>query len=137
MAFQPAQHVRRRRPAIDQVAQHVDRVAAGRKRDLFEEAAQGGVAALHIANQIKCHGVRFSQPPLMEVLLIALLTVLNGVFAMSELGLASSRKARLQAMAEEGDHGAATALKLMEQPTRFLSTVQVGMTSIMILNNII
>jgi putative hemolysin len=73
----------------------------------------------------------------MEILLIALLTVLNGVFAMSELGLASSRKARLQAMAEEGDHGAATALKLMEQPTRFLSTVQVGMTSIMVLNGIV
>jgi putative hemolysin len=73
----------------------------------------------------------------MEVLLIALLTVLNGVFAMSELGLASSRKARLQAMAQEGDHGAAAALKLMEQPTRFLSTVQVGMTSIMILNGIV
>jgi putative hemolysin len=72
-----------------------------------------------------------------EVLLIALLTVLNGVFAMSELGLASSRKARLQAMAEDGDHGAATALKLMEQPTRFLSTVQVGMTSIMVLNGIV
>jgi putative hemolysin len=72
-----------------------------------------------------------------EVLLIALLTVLNGVFAMSELGLASSRKARLQAMAEEGDLGAATALKLMEQPTRFLSTVQVGMTSIMVLNGIV
>jgi putative hemolysin len=72
-----------------------------------------------------------------EILLIALLTVLNGVFAMSELGLASSRKARLQAMAEDGDLGAATALKLMEQPTRFLSTVQVGMTSIMVLNGIV
>ncbi|HSI53310.1 MAG TPA: hemolysin family protein [Ramlibacter sp.] len=73
----------------------------------------------------------------MEILLIALLTVLNGVFAMSEMGLASSRKARLQAMAEDGDSGAAAALKLMETPTRFLSTVQVGITSIGVLNGIV
>jgi putative hemolysin len=73
----------------------------------------------------------------MEILLIALLTVLNGVFAMSEMALASSRKARLAAMAEAGDHGAAAALRLMDQPTRFLSTVQVGITSIGVLNGII
>jgi len=73
----------------------------------------------------------------MEVLLIALLTLLNGVFAMSEMGLASSRKARLTALAEAGDTGAAAALKLMEQPTRFLSTVQVGITSIGVLNGIV
>jgi putative hemolysin len=73
----------------------------------------------------------------MEILLIALLTVLNGVFAMSEMALASSRKARLATMAEAGDAGAASALRLMEQPTRFLSTVQVGITSIGVLNGII
>jgi putative hemolysin len=72
----------------------------------------------------------------MEILLIALLTVLNGIFAMSEMGLASSRRARLTTMAEAGDHGAAAALKLMDQPTRFLSTVQVGITSIGVLNGI-
>ncbi|HWI82220.1 hemolysin family protein [Ramlibacter sp.] len=73
----------------------------------------------------------------MEILLIALLTVLNGIFAMSEMALASSRKARLAALAEAGDHGAGAALKLMEQPTRFLSTVQVGITSIGMLNGIV
>ncbi|NPC57006.1 hemolysin family protein [Caenimonas soli] len=73
----------------------------------------------------------------MEILLIALLTVLNGVFAMSEMALASSRKARLVAMSESGDNGAAAALRLMDQPTRFLSTVQVGITSIGVLNGII
>jgi len=73
----------------------------------------------------------------MEILLIALLTVLNAVFAMSEMALASSRKARLVTMAEAGDAGAAAALRLMEQPTRFLSTVQVGITSIGVLNGII
>ena len=73
----------------------------------------------------------------MEILLIALLTVLNGLFAMSELALASSRKGRLLAMAEGGDHGAAAALKLLENPTQFLSTVQVGITATGILNGIV
>ena len=46
----------------------------------------------------------------MDIVLIVFLTLLNGAFAMSELALASSRKARLSAMAEDGDKGAATAL---------------------------
>jgi putative hemolysin len=73
----------------------------------------------------------------MDVLLIALLTLLNGVFAMTEMALASSRKARLLAMAEDGDRGAQAALRLMDEPTQFLSTVQVGITATGILNGII
>jgi putative hemolysin len=73
----------------------------------------------------------------MDFLLIALLTLLNGVFAMSELALAASRKARLTAMAEAGDKGAAASLALLDNPTRFLSSVQVGITSIGMLNGII
>lgn len=73
----------------------------------------------------------------MDFLLIALLTLLNGLFAMSEMALASSRRARLAAMAEDGDGGAQAALKLLDQPTQFLSTVQVGITSIGIINGII
>ena len=73
----------------------------------------------------------------MDYLLIAFLTLLNGAFAMSELALASSRKARLAAMAEAGDRGAQDALRLLENPTQFLSTVQVGITSIGMLNGII
>jgi putative hemolysin len=73
----------------------------------------------------------------MDILLIVFLTVLNGAFAMSELALASSRKARLLAMAEAGDKGAQTALKLLENPTQFLSSVQVGITSIGMLNGIV
>ncbi|ARU05237.1 hypothetical protein CCO03_11585 [Comamonas serinivorans] len=73
----------------------------------------------------------------MNLLLIVFLTLLNGVFAMSELALASSRKARLAALSEAGDKGATSALKLLESPTRFLSTVQVGITSIGILNGIV
>ena len=72
----------------------------------------------------------------MDILMIVLLTLINGVFAMSELALASSRKARLAVMEEAGDKGAATALKLLENPTQFLSTVQVGITSIGVMNGI-
>ena len=73
----------------------------------------------------------------MDLLLIAFLTVLNGLFAMSEMALASSRKARLTAMAEGGDKGAQSALGLLDKPTQFLSSVQVGITSIGMLNGII
>ena len=73
----------------------------------------------------------------MDFILIAFLTLLNGVFAMSELALASSRKARLNAMAESGDKGAKAALTLLDNPTQFLSSVQVGITSIGMLNGII
>jgi putative hemolysin len=62
----------------------------------------------------------------MEILLIIFLTLLNGVFAMSELALAASRKSRLNAMTEAGDKGAQAALTLLDNPNQFLSTVQVG-----------
>lgn len=64
---------------------------------------------------------------------VLLLVVLNGLFAMSELAIVSARKARLQTRADRGDRGAAAALRLAEEPTRFLSSVQVGITLIGIL----
>lgn len=73
----------------------------------------------------------------MDFLLIVFLTLLNGVFSMSELALASSRKARLTAMAESGDKGSKAALGLLDNPTQFLSSVQVGITSIGMLNGIL
>jgi putative hemolysin len=73
----------------------------------------------------------------MEFLLIVFLTLLNGVFAMSELALTASRKVRLLAMAETGDKGAQAALTLLGNPNQFLSTVQVGITSIGVLNGIV
>ena len=73
----------------------------------------------------------------MDFLLIAFLTLLNGVFALSEMALSSSRKARLAVMAESGDKGAVAALSLLDNPTQFLSSVQVGITSIGMLNGII
>lgn len=63
-----------------------------------------------------------------QIAIIVGLILLNGVFAMSELAVMSSRKARLQHMAKSGSRGAASALKLIDDPTRFLSTVQVGIT---------
>lgn len=63
-----------------------------------------------------------------EIVVIVLLTLANGVFAMSELAVMSSRPARLKTMAEAGDAGAAVALRLARSPGRFLSTVQIGIT---------
>ena len=73
----------------------------------------------------------------MDFLLILFLTLLNGVFSMSEMALASSRKARLVALSEAGDKGARAALGLLENPTQFLSSVQVGITSIGMINGIV
>lgn len=65
-----------------------------------------------------------------EIGLLFLLIVLNGVFAMSEMAIASSRKTRLQQWAADGNSGAAAALKLAEEPNQFLATVQIGITLI-------
>lgn len=73
----------------------------------------------------------------MEIVLLAALIVLNGVFAMSEIALVTARRARLARLAERGDAAAAAAIGLHDEPTRFLSTVQVGITSIAILNGIV
>lgn len=73
----------------------------------------------------------------MEVALLFFLILLNGVFAMSEMALTACRKARLQVLVESGDAGASTAMALHENPTQFLSTVQIGITSIGILNGIV
>ncbi len=69
----------------------------------------------------------------LEILVVLGLVVLNGFFAMSELAVVSARRARLQRMAEQGSRGAGTALALQADPTRFLSTVQIGITLIGVL----
>ncbi len=73
----------------------------------------------------------------MEIALLIALIVLNGVFAMSEIALVTARRARLARLADDGDGSAAVAMKLGEDPTRFLSTIQIGITSIGILNGIV
>jgi putative hemolysin len=73
----------------------------------------------------------------MDVALLVFLILLNGLFAMSEMGLTASRKARLQVMVESGESGAQAAMDLHDNPTKFLSTVQIGITSIGVLNGIV
>ena len=71
-----------------------------------------------------------------EIFIILLLILLNGVFAMSEIAIISARKSSLQADANKGSKAARTALKLAQDPDRFLSAVQVGITLIGILTGI-
>ena len=73
----------------------------------------------------------------MEIFALVLLIVLNGLFAMSEIALVTARKARLMKLSADGDSSAALALKVSEDPTRFLSTVQIGITSIGVLSGIL
>jgi len=73
----------------------------------------------------------------MEFLILLGLILLNGLFAMCEVALLTARKPRLEALAKHGDTLAAEAVRLAESPTRFLSTIQIGITSIGILNGII
>ena len=73
----------------------------------------------------------------MEILFLIALIILNGAFAMSEIALVTARRARLARLAEDGDGAAVVAIELHDEPTRFLSTIQIGITSIGILNGIV
>ena len=64
----------------------------------------------------------------MEILIILLLIVINGIFAMAEIAIVSSRKLKLKQLAQNGDKNAKVALELAQSPNRFLSTVQIGIT---------
>ena len=73
----------------------------------------------------------------MDFTLLVFLILLNALFAMSEMALTASRKARLAVMVEAGEPGAAAAQVLHDDPTKWLSTVQIGITSIGVLNGIV
>jgi putative hemolysin len=73
----------------------------------------------------------------MEILFLLFLIIINGIFAMSEIALITAKRSRLSKLAESGDKSAAAALKLGQEPTTFLSTIQIGITSIGILNGIV
>ena len=73
----------------------------------------------------------------MDLVLLAFLILLNGVLAMSEIAVITSRRARLQKLADDGSPGALSALALSHEPSGFLSTVQVGITTVGILNGAI
>ena len=65
-----------------------------------------------------------------EILIVLLLILLNGFFALSEMALVSAKRTRLQAAADQGKTGAKSALALMEDPTTLLSAIQLGITLI-------
>src|SRR6516165_5431972 len=69
----------------------------------------------------------------LEIIVVLLLVLLNGFLAMSELAIVSSRRPRLERLAAAGHAGARAALRLADDPGRFLATIQVGLTSIGIL----
>ncbi|HEX5007230.1 MAG TPA: hemolysin family protein [Hyphomonadaceae bacterium] len=66
----------------------------------------------------------------MDFLFLVLLILLNGVFALAEMAIVSSRRPRLKAMADRGNRGARAALRLLDDPSKLLSTVQIGITAI-------
>lgn len=72
-----------------------------------------------------------------EILALLFLILLNGIFAMSEIALVASRRARLNVLSESGEHRADRVLAMQEEPTRALSTIQVGITSIGVLSGIV
>lgn len=74
---------------------------------------------------------------MIDFLLILILILTNGIFAMAEIALVSAKKVRLQSLADKGNKGAVLALKLQDKPGYFLSTIQVGITTISILSGII
>ena len=71
---------------------------------------------------------------LIEILIVVVLILVNGALAMSELAVVSARPARLKVLAEQGDEGAATAIRLAQDPGKFLSSVQIGITLVGILS---
>jgi putative hemolysin len=73
----------------------------------------------------------------MEIFILIALILLNGLFAMSEIALVTAKRSRLAKLAEDGDAASVIAMRLGEQPTRFLSTIQIGITAIGILNGIV
>jgi putative hemolysin len=73
----------------------------------------------------------------MEIALLLALILLNGLLAMSEIALVTARRARLQKFIDQGDKAAVAAVKLGEDPTRFLSTIQIGITAIGVLSGIV
>ncbi len=73
----------------------------------------------------------------MEILFLFVLIVLNGIFVMSEIALVTAKRSRLSKLADDGDKTASSAMKLGQDSTRFLSTIQIGITSIGILNGIV
>ena len=82
----------------------------------------------------ECGAASHEKPLFVEILIVVVLTIVNGLLAMSELAVVSARPARLRGMADQGNKGAATAMRLAEDPGKFLSSVQIGITLVGILS---
>ena len=88
-----------------------------------------------------CRAGRLTEPTvwpdiMVEVFILLLLIIINGLFVMTEIALVSARKARLESMANKGDAKAKVALDLAENPEKFLSTAQIFITLISILTGV-
>ncbi len=79
---------------------------------------------------MKRYGDGILDVPLISISIVLILIVANGIFAMTEIAIVTSRKARLERIAEDGDKRATYALKLAEEPNQLLSTIQIGITLI-------
>jgi putative hemolysin len=73
----------------------------------------------------------------MEILILFFLILLNGLFAMTEMALITAKRSRLSKLSDEGNKAADLAIRLGQEPTRFLSTIQIGITAIGVLNGIV
>jgi putative hemolysin len=114
-----------------------------RGRQQFEHGAQERALTVRVDENVPQEVVagrdaRLARSTMItDILIVFVLILINGLFAMSEIAIVSSRRARLVQMADGGNAGAQHALQLAAEPTRFLSSVQVGITSIGILNGAI
>lgn len=75
-------------------------------------------------------------PQHMEIFILLVLMLVNGLFVMSEIALVSARKGRLESLSNKGDEKARAALELAENPEKFLSTAQIGITLVSILTGV-
>jgi CBS domain containing-hemolysin-like protein len=101
------------------------------------EAGRVGLRSIRLRDSKRLTGEKFIWCDMatisFEIAIIVVLTIINGVFAMSEVALLSVRRSRLQRLAERGDGRARRALVLLEDPNDFLSTVQIGVTLVGVL----
>ncbi len=102
---------------------------------MASRAAGAGLTRRATASRLAAQGERAGRAEglLLELAVAVTLIAINGLFALSELAVVSARRPRLKAMADDGRRGAAQALRLAEDPGRFLSTVQIGITLVGIL----
>ena len=102
---------------------------------MASRAAGAGLTRRATASRLVAQGERAGRAEglLLELAVAVTLIAINGLFALSELAVVSARRPRLKAMADDGRRGAAQALRLAEDPGRFLSTVQIGITLVGIL----